>query len=108
MPSVYFPNAGSISNRYFRYQDEEYIFITMIHYTPIDDEPFSTSLSVAPVLSGSEGVLEKGAVVFAGTVLPLRDAKRFVPDSSNYVWSYPRTHFSWEGPECLGKKAICH
>ncbi len=92
-----FSNTGSISNRYFRYQDDEYIILYMFHYPTLN--PPRTDLVVSPVLTGSETVVEKGAVVFAGTVLPLRDAVHSIPDSFLYRWQYPRTRFRWHGPE---------
>ena len=94
-----FVDLGSISNRYFRYQDEEYIFITMIYHPPFNGEPSAIVLELAPLLSGSEGVLKKGAIVFAGTVLPLRDAKRFVSDSEVYEWPYPHSLVIWDDQE---------
>ena len=93
-----FDNEGSISNRYFRYQDDEYIILYMFHYPTFN--PPHTDLTVSPVLTGSETVVEKGAVVFAGTVLPLRDAFHSIPDDSLfYSWPNLLTRFQWDGPE---------
>ena len=102
-----FTNLGSISNRYFRYQDEEYIFGAMLYYPPFQGETSHISLVLVPALSGSEGVLEKGAVVFAGTVLPLRDAERFNPEvdsSIRYKWPYSRTSLVWADEEVSWKE----
>ena len=102
-----FTNSGSISNRYFRYQDEEYIFIAMVYYPPFQGETSDITLVLVPALSGSEGVLEKGAVVFAGTVLPLRDAERFIPEfdpSTRHTWPYPRTLLIWDDQEVSWKE----
>ena len=91
-----FSNEGSISNRYFRYLDEDYVFITMIHGPSTRRDYFVTFLHLSPALTGSEQVVAQGAIVFSGTVLPLRDSYRELRGANSFGWPYQDTFIRWE------------
>ena len=88
-----FANAGSLTNRYFRYADEEYIIAALIHFPG----GRLTSMFLAGALAGSDRAIDNLAVVFSGTVFPLREAA-FEVDSQNYGLKISLTEFDWVGP----------
>ncbi len=93
----YFTDAGRITSTYFRYQDENYIISALVHTR----EPGQVRTSVMTLESESERVPDKVinrlALVFSGTVLPLREATRNRRTTDGWIRD-PYTSFAWTGP----------
>ena len=93
----YFTDAGRISSTYFRYQDEDYIISGLVH----TQAPGQVRRSDMNLESESERVPDKVinrlALVFSGTVLPLREATRLPLAVDSWIRD-PFTLFEWIGP----------
>ena len=68
----YFFDAGRITRTFVRYQDEEFIMTALVH-EPTDTLGGRTRLRLNRSLTDSERAKQRLALVFSGTVLPLRD-----------------------------------
>ena len=89
----YFFDGGRISSTYFRYQDEEYIVSGIVQLPAPASLLALESDSVV-----SDKVVARLALVFAGTVLPLRDANKESVSSHSWITD-TYTKFDWSGRE---------
>ena len=93
----YFTDVGRITSTYFRYQDEDYIISALVHQR----EPGQVRRSRMTLESESarvpDKVINRLALVFSGTVLPLREAARSRWAVNSWIRD-PYTEFVWTGP----------
>ena len=93
----YFTDAGRITSTYFRYQDEDYIISALVHKRVPGQVRTSEMTLESESRRVPDKVINRLALVFSGTVLPLREATRspltihqWIPDSyTSFVWTGP-------------------
>ena len=93
----YFADAGRISSTFVRYQGEEFIMTALVHERR-GTLSGRTRMRLNRSLTDSERAKQRLALVFSGTVLPLRDAMTIL--RRELLWVADRyTELVWTGPE---------